>query len=254
MNVREEAAQLRELCQRHYESGNLPQAMDLIQECLAIDSDDARTLELNGLIQYSAGRYQDSVDSLESASMAVPLRLAAQVCLAHGYGKLGKLQLSSDLLTELLDTADIPVPLLLQVGTGLDQADRPDLAIRACRQAADKKPNYAQTWYDMGYYIGRCGGPDDEVEQLARKAVELAPDCIRYRVGLAGLLIRNDRSKEAHEFISDFSNDDIRSITCTCCLRRVISVYEQAHDYRRVVVGREHLVLIENSRSSHGPC
>ena len=241
---------LRTTAQHLYESGNLDGAMIIVNECLEYDRENGRTLELQGLVQYSSEQYQQSVATLESASLRVPLRKPACVCLAHGYGRIGKRELSLDLLIEALESPDIPAPLLLQIGTGLDYVDRPDLALAVCRRSADISPEYAQTWYDMGYYIGRCGGPNSTIESLARKAVELDPENMRYRVGLAGLLVSRDAYGDAHQLVKDLSNAQIESMTCRCCLQRLIDIYEFAHDYRRVVVGQQRLALIGNTASS----
>lgn len=250
----DDMTQLRELGRQAYESGNLSQAADLVAECLEGDADDGRCLERSGLIQYSTGHYRASVASLESASIRVPLGMAARVCLAHGYGRIGRHALSLDLLTDMVAAEGIAIPLLLQVGIGLDYLGRPDLAVQACRQAGQREPRYAQTWYDMGYYIGRAGGSDDHVEKLARRAIEIAPWNTRYRVGLAGLLLKHDRSDEAYELVQELDKSAIESISCVCCLRRVAGLYAQARDHRRVVIARTHLVLIESGDDAGHAC
>lgn len=250
----DEMVQLRELGRQAYEAGEFANARELVDECLQTSAEDGRCLELLGLIQYTTGAYTESVASLESASLRVPLRMAARVCLAHGYGRIGRNQLSGDLLADLVDTEDLPVPLLLQVAIGLDDLGRPDLAVQACRVACQRNPNYAQTWYDMGYYIGRAGGSEVHVEGLARRAIEIEPYNTRYRVGLAGLLVKRARSDEAYELIQRLDKTAIESISCVCCLRRVVELYSRARDYRRVVIARTHLVLIEGRSDVNHNC
>ena len=183
-----------------------------------------------------------------------PLRLSARVCLAHGYGRVGRRKLSYDLLLNLIDAPQIPVSLLLQVAIGLDQVDRPDVAVVACRRATELDPESAQAQYDVGYYIGRCGGPICQVESFARRAISLAPHAVEYRTGLAGLLLQQDRRDEAYELVCNLSNQEIESIGCVCCLRRVADLFERAHDYRRLVVVQQHMVLIENTRETDHGC
>jgi tetratricopeptide (TPR) repeat protein len=234
-----------QLARTAYESGHLEEAFELIHECLAFQPVDGRALELLGLLEYSAECFQDSVSNLEAASMYVPLRPAGRVCLAHGYGRIGKRELSRDLLVELIRDESLPITLLLQVGTGLDYIGFPNLATEACREAIGRAPECSQAYYDLGYYIGCCGGSDETIECLARKAICLDPDNVRYRVGLAGLLWKHDRMQEAYEFVSQLKKEQIESITCACCLERVVDLYEHSKDYRRAVLCRQQLIAID---------
>ena len=235
--------------QAAYEQGDLRTAMKLVCECLAVDRDDGRALEMRGLVHYSGGNFQESVASLERASLMVPLRPSGRVCLGHAYAKIGRTSLSRDLLRELIHDTSLSILLLLHVASGLNAVDRPDLAMEACRNAMKRDDTVAQAHYDLGFYAGRCGYPDEVIESLARKAVDLAPDVVRYRVGLAGLLWRQDRTDEAYEFVRNLVNDDLVSICCSCCLKRIIDMYERAHDYRRVVVCRQRLLQLEASQT-----
>ena len=244
MPVENDLEQKRQSCQRMYESGQLTEASRLLSECLAIDHKDPRTIELQGMILYSHRQYRESVRQLETASVHVPLRLVAQTCLAHGYAQIGKRQLSCDLLQALSERPQISVELLLQVARGLDFVDRPDLAVETCRKASLQRPNSAQVWYDMGFYIGRCGGEPSEVEALARKAISIAPGNTRFRVGLCGFLSRQDRLADAYTVVADLTKAQIESVCCASCLQRMTTVYEKARDYRRVVIARQQLVLL----------
>ena len=245
---------LRDNGRRAYENGDIEAALFSIEQCFEIVPGDPRTQELLGLLQHTTGHYSASVSSLETASVEVPLSLAARVCLSDAYGRVGRLQLSYDLLHDLISEERIPVPLLLQVAVGLDQIDRPDASITACRRCIELDPDCAQACYDLGYYIGRCGGGIAEIEPIVRTAIRLDPHRIQYRIGLAGLLSRNDRKAEAHELVRDLTTPEIESIDCSCCLKRIAELYESAHDFRRVVVAQQRLLVIETTQDSDGHC
>ena len=245
MNTNESAEVQHLLARRAYEAGSLRSAMRTVEQCLAADDDDGRAWELCGLIHYSSGNAPNAVKALERASILVPLKNPGRVCLAHAYGRVGKTDLAIDLLTDLSGERCISIPLLLQVATGLDSLDRPDLAMETCRNIIRRDEHIAQAHYDLGFYGGRCGGPESMVEALARKAIELDPDTARYRVGLAGLLWKQERKDEAYTFVAELTNDELESICCRCCLSRVIDLYEAAEDLRRVIVARQRLVELE---------
>lgn len=233
-----------------YQRGDLDVAIRMAKDCLRRNRYDGRAWELLGLIQYSRGRIKIAVSALERASLIVPLRPAARVCLGHGYGRIGRINLSRDLLLELIDDETMPVPLLLQVASGLDAISQPNLAMNACRAAIRRDPDLAQPYYDLGYYAARCGLPVRVTDSLARKAISLAPENVCFRVGLASLLVKQDRCREAYRLVESFSNEQIERIPCACCLRRIVDLYESARDYRRVVVAQQQLLHLELQNTS----
>lgn len=254
MPGQDNAQKLRKYAQDAYEHGRPHEAEQLICECLRIDGGAARSLELHGMILYALGEYAHSVRQLETATLLVPLKVTARVCLAHAYGRIGRLRLSGELLAAMIDDDDIAPHLLLQIAVGLDFANRPDLAASACEKATQLTPKVAQAWYDLGYYLGRSGGDDTAVERLARKAVGMSPDNVRYRVGLAGLLVKSQRFPEAYELVKEFSKADIESISCSCCLQRIVSLYEKARDYRRVIIARQQIVILSSRPTGSSGC
>jgi len=135
----------------------------------------------------------------------------------------------------------------LQVASGLDAVDQPHLAMQACREAVHRDPTSAQPYYDQGYYAARCGLPVSVTESLARKAISLSPDQVCYRVGLAALLLKQDREPEAYELVRDFSNDQIDEVCCSSCLRKVAALYRKQGDYRRAVLCHQRIVLLDLS-------
>lgn len=233
-----------------YESGDSDVALQLTRRYLRHFKDDVRGWELIGLIQFSRGRFRISVSALERASLIAPLKPAARVCLAHGYARLGHSELSRDLLVALIPDESLPLPLLLQVASGLDAVGQPHLAMHACREAARRDPAHTQAYYDQGYYAARCGLPANVTESLARKAISLDSSRVCFRVGLAGLLIQQDRQHVALGLIKELTNSQIDEVCCGCCLRKVVQLYQQAGDYRRAVLCHQRIIALEYH---HGP-
>ena len=225
-----------------YCSGKLSDGMELVQQCLKTDPDDGRAWELCGLIHYAGKRFQESVNSIEHASALVPLRAVGQACLGHAYAKTNRPRLALNLLSELIENTSISAPLMLQIATGLDAVGRPDLAIRACRRAVDRDPKLAQAHYDLGFYGGKVGVSTSQIESSIRKAINLAPQHSTYRVGLAGLLSENGQTEEAHGLVAHLTNDELASLSCSCCLQRLAKLYRSANDTRRVVVCQQRLL------------
>jgi len=57
-----------------YETGDLRQAIRIIQYRLSENPEDGRAWELCGLIHYAAGHFLESLAALEQATTRVPLR------------------------------------------------------------------------------------------------------------------------------------------------------------------------------------
>ncbi len=234
-----------EAIHRAYRQGDVTLALSLIKNHLRSHREDGKGWELLGLIQHTRGRHHKAVSALEHASLLVPLYPATRVCLAMGYSKVGRTELSKDLLTDLITNETLSIPLLLQVAMALDALDQPASAVRACREASRRDPHHAQPYYDLGYYAARCGRPAHVTESLARKAISLDPDNVQYRVGLASLLMKQDRGADAYEVVRGFTSEQVRQIRCRCCLERIIDLFESVTDGRRVVLCRQHLSSLE---------
>lgn len=233
-----------------FQIGNTDEALRLTKAYLRCQSEDGRAWELLGLIQYARGRFTIAVSALERASLFVPMCPTARVCLGHAYGRVGRMELSRDLLLELVSDPSLSVPLLLQVAVGLDTLDRPDLAMHSCRVALQRDPDHAQAFYDLGYYSGRCGFPPQVTESLARAAIKRDPNETSYRVGLASLLLKLRRAEEACQLVRDFSNEQIERISCRDCLSRLVGLFEAVQDYRRVVLCRQRALQLEGCENS----
>ncbi len=204
-----------------YEAGEFSLARELVQRDLDRNDENGRNWELLGLIEYAEHNAAETADALERASLFVPLLPAARLALANAYAEVGHEQLSRDLLVERIDDPDFSVELLLQVAAALDVLGDPTQAIRACRTAQQADPDHAQIYYDMGYYAAHAGYPANVTESLARKAISLAPENACFRVGLATMLLSADRCREAYSLVRDFAEQQVATITCTCCLRRI---------------------------------
>jgi len=220
---------------RHaYASGNLEQAEELARTHLQHHQDDGRTWEWAGLIHFAMGRFPLAVSALERASAAVPLTGEGRVSLAQGYALIGKPELSCDLLALLISDEFLSAALLLHVARALNHLDEPVLAMHACRSATRRDPELAQAYYDMGFYGSRCGVQPHHIEALARKAISLAPDSARYRIGLASHLVQQGRMGDAYTAIRNLTNQQIDAITCECCLARLAGIYEEMGDASRL--------------------
>ncbi|TWT58071.1 hypothetical protein KOR42_14410 [Thalassoglobus neptunius] len=235
-----------------YEAGDLDSALNLTKQFLDQNEHDGRGWELLGLIQFRSHEFSRSVSALEQASLYIPLRIKSRAYLALGYGEIGKRELSRDLLVDIINDPAISVALLIEIAAGLDSIGRPDLSVDACRKATERDPDNAQAYYSLSYYVARAGLTTAITESLARRAISLDPLNARYRVGLAGLLMSQNRHQEAYELVKGLEDDQLSEIHCKQCLGRIRDLYQQAGDYDRMIFCREKILELETHEMRGG--
>lgn len=213
---------------RCYAAGRLEEAEGVGRQLVTRNEDDAGAWQLIGLARHDRGKYLSAADALERASLLAPVMPQVRIALAHCYGKLRRRRLATELYLELMVGTPLEAELLLQVAAGLDSLDEPRLAVEACRRAAKRDPDLAQVHYDMGYYAARCGYPPHISEALTRRAIELDPDNVSFRVGLISLLVKLDRFDEASRAAAAIPPRQVASLRCECCRERILALCRQS--------------------------
>lgn len=214
-----------EIAWAEFRLGHSSRAIQFAEYGLARNDECGSLWEVYGLSLMQAGRFEDGIDAIERASLLHPIGQAARIALAIAYGRAGRRRLSRELLMQAAIRSDVNEFSLLRIAAGLEAIDEPRLAMEACRRAYRLAPELAQVHYAMGVYASRAGHPPDLVEALARRAVDLEPRNIHYRVGLASLLIRLERSSEALQIIQRVADIDLAKVTCQGCLSRVANLF-----------------------------
>ncbi|MEO1529228.1 MAG: hypothetical protein AAFX06_27730 [Planctomycetota bacterium] len=169
--------------------------------------------------------------ALEHASLIKPLDPEAGIALAIGYGALGKTRLSKDLLMSHAVSGRADEMNLLAVAAGLEAIDEPTLAMEACRRAGVLAPESAEVHYQMGHYASSCDYPLSVIEALIRHAIHLEPSNVHYRIGLASLLVRLERRREALQAIGALIPSHLGDVTCKCCLKRIANLYFDCEEF-----------------------
>ncbi|MEM8680916.1 MAG: hypothetical protein AAGF97_16345 [Planctomycetota bacterium] len=217
-----------------FELGDLDMALALAGQQLAENEDDGQAWEWVGIINSSLSDFEAAVHGFEHASARIPIAPGSQIQLAFAYGKTGRLQLACELIHAVVSEDNVPDELVLYAAATLNNLDRPDLAMNICNRVVHATPSSGQAYYDLGLYAARCGYPSAVVEALARKALELRPQQLTYRLGLATWLAKQYRLADAYELVKQLSVTEINCIKCRCCLGRLIELYTHFDDDRRL--------------------
>ncbi|WP_425617321.1 tetratricopeptide repeat protein [Anatilimnocola sp. NA78] len=236
-----------------YKRGFHEEALDTIENSLAIAPDDGRLWELRGLVLRATGNIPLACDSLEHASLLVPLSSGGQVTLADCLARTGHGSVAVCIAEHILSLANVDWSLLLYLAQVCDNCGRPDLSIAICREVNWQAPDCHQAFYDLGYYLGRHKQPLAEIEAAARQAIALAPSIANYRVGLASLLWQQERRETAFREADVLSLAELHSLKCECCLRRLVKIFWQAHAFAKSSACVERLAQLQRDTKSAGP-
>lgn len=212
------------LYRRGYFEESLESAIQNFPEC-------GRSWELRGLVQRSLGEVALACDSLEHASLIVPLSISGQLTLADCFSRLGKNSLALLIAQHLLARGNLDASLLLVLAHIFNRCNQPGTSVEVCRLACRKDPSADQAYFDLGHFLGRAGRPVADVIAAARQAIRLAPTKLTYRVGLASLLWVEKESREAYEQIAKLTGAQIASLSCACCLKKLVNIYWHAEAF-----------------------
>jgi tetratricopeptide (TPR) repeat protein len=210
--------------------GQVARLEQLLTPTLLEHPDDGRLVQLRGIVWHARGRFDAAQRCLERAAALVPLAPTAAWCLADCYLRHDYPQSAHAILVHLAGRSDTPSELLPQLARALGQLGDHHLALEVCRTSARREPDNDQPLFGMAWYMHRLSYPAECVLPLLRRAVDLAPDCLEYRLGYGMLLYRAGRWKDAYGPLSVVPPESVR---CPRCLERMVDVFDRAGDHTR---------------------
>lgn len=235
-----------------YRRGYFEESLESLDSAIQLSPECGRSWELKGLVQRSIGEIALACDSLEHASLLVPLSVSGQLTLADCFSRLGKNSLALLIAQHLLARGKLDASLLLVLAHIFNRCNQPGTSVEVCRLASRKDPTADQTYFDLGHFLGRAGRPVSEIIAVAKQAIRLAPQKLTYRVGLASLLWCENQPDEAYEQVAALTSEQIMSLSCGCCLKKLVNIYwhAQAFAQSQACVDR----LSDASLSTEGAC
>ncbi|MCH2210853.1 MAG: tetratricopeptide repeat protein [Fuerstiella sp.] len=240
-----DVARMHRAAEKAYHSRNTKVAKRILRRCVRRNPRDGRAWELYGNVHHSTGNYPLAVAAFRRGARIVYLENSSRISLALSCANLGRTAPARRILVRLLQNDSLTANEYLQLAMGLYIVRQPHLSIHACRKALQADPECAQACYDLGYYCDKSGYPSTTVECLMRRALKLDSGNARYKIGLACLLCKADRSREAHRVVRDLGMTSIKAMTCSSCLQRLVQLYRRAKDRRRQGVCQQRLVELQ---------
>ena len=236
------------IAEAELQAGNARLAVQFAQYATTESPDRVRGWHVLASAALRSGDYTVAVDAYESLSLLVPLGPNARISLATAYGCIGRATLSRDLLLSAADD-DLDNEQLLRIAAGFEAVDEPYLAMQVCRRAGKQFPDTGKIHYQMAYYASRCGHPVTVIEALMRRAIDLEPDNVHFRIGLSSLLLRLGRRHAAFEVIDPLIPGQIERVSCECCLKRLANFFFDLDDLKKAKCCAERLRVVVSERS-----
>ncbi|NQV27260.1 MAG: tetratricopeptide repeat protein [Rhodopirellula sp.] len=232
-----------QLLRQAVKQGDVDRVTRLAQQKLNRAPDDGRLHEEIGLVFRQINQLSRAQELLELAQLMVPLRPEAELALAECYLDSNSPDLAVGLLENVGTRKSVATRTLLRVAAALERLGQFRSAWQVCRRAVAESPDEAQAWFDLSFYMGRLRFPFSKIESVARRAIDLAPDNVAFRVSLASVLSRLDRQADAHQLIRNLGVAELKQICCSSCIESLRSLFESAGDWRGVCLCNEQLVL-----------
>jgi len=225
---------LMEKAQKLVTQRRIPEALKVLDEALQDLPDSARLWELKGAALHALNQFPPARDALEQATTLAPLSASGQLVLADCYHRLGSTGAADCMYDFLVGCAGrLPVGLLSKLASNLGARGRFQQAVNVCRCAVERQPDCDQAAFGLAYYMGKAGFAPQRALPMLRRAFQLAPNRMTYRLALALALHRCRAAAEAYQLVANLQMDDIARMTCRSCTGRLMQIYEQAEDFRR---------------------
>lgn len=219
-----------------YENGMTAAALELLEFHLADQPHDAASIELRGIIFHSIRAFEQARNELEAAGLIRPLTASGLLALAESYWFTGKRQISLQLYDKLAKREDVHHCLLSGLAMGLGRAKRYHDALEVCRRAAAHNPVCHHARYGVAYYMSKIGYPPELIYPIIHGVADMAAGIFHYRMAVATILCRMQFFDRAYLAVADASVEELNSVTCRCCLERLIGLYKAENDGKRLLV------------------
>jgi len=232
-----------------YERGQICSALEVLRQGLHRHPEAGCLWELRGLISHAQGRTQRAQSWLETAATLVPLEVCGQFALAACYLQTGYLQSALAIYRHLFRARHVPSCRLPELAGGFAQLGALHEALAVWRSMAERNGDCDEAFFMMAYCMGQLAYPVEHIVPLLERAVELAPDAIRYRVALAALLEEQGELEKAYRSIAFLPVEALRTVNCENCLRRLLRVCHAMLDGHRRAVLLERLSQLSSAES-----
>ncbi len=197
--------------------------------------------EFCGRFYHQLGLFRLSQSALEVATTIIPLSNEAQIALADCYIDSGKSSIAVTIYQHLIEQRKLSDREIVNITKCLESLDEFQTAKSGLQQIDGYRPGIASHHFQLAQYMAKANYPLAMIESELKESVRLDPECIDFRIGLAGFLHCTHRCKEAYQQVHGIKTEYIDKMSCECCLKKLISIYTVANDFSKLNVSKTRL-------------
>ncbi|WP_146118708.1 tetratricopeptide repeat protein [Blastopirellula marina] len=230
-----------ELALLHYCQGSYAEAGQVLEQHLQQEPENPSAWELKGILCHALCDFEVGRDALERAESFQPLSVSGKLALADCYAHLGMTALSEAVYYHLAQLPIADPEILARLARGLAMLGQYVLAADVCQRAVRLDPNSHNARYGVAFYLAKAGHPAEFIQPILINVIALAPEVFFYRVALVTILCRLNQPQRAYLAIADATDEELKSLQCRCCIRRLVQIFSDAGDQRRAAICRQRL-------------
>lgn len=207
----------------------------LIDQALQETDDDARLIEIKGMIAYQNGDIRESAHLIETAMFEIGLSISGQMTLANAWLSLGEQDRARTTVSFLVEVIErVPCSMLPDLTNLLSALKEYELAIVVCRVAFARHPDDDNAVFGAAFYMHRAGYPPELVKNMMFKAVEMNPDSSLYQVNLAIVCCSLNEWDTAYSWACRLSDRALGAIPCGCMIDTMVELFQRFDDFERI--------------------
>lgn len=235
-----------------FESGSIRPALKILTQELERRPNQGELWLLLATVLHSQGKWETTLEAIETASALIPLTVGGQLVLADCYSHLGKHELALVAYEYLLAQSSLPVDYYAGLYAGFKRAGKMEAALSACRKAIELSPDNDAAYFGMAHCMSGLAFAPRKITNILRKAVDLAPDKPHYRISLAAQLSLTKRRREGYEILAQKPAAILEAIACSCVARQLLDLCAWAGDEERcAILGALLAQLSQNRQDSY---
>lgn len=185
------------LADSYARAGKMPEALDTLEEAVALEPSNASLHNYHGQYLFLAGRFGLAEEAFRRALVLDPYLTDARNNLGAVLDRVGRRDEAIAEFKKALEDPAYPTPQKVWLNLGMTYATqgRSEEAISAMRQAVELDPKFYRAHYELASELDRTGRVEEAVRLYEVAAPEFRTDATyHYRLGVVYVKV-NDREK-----------------------------------------------------------
>ena len=177
--------------------------------------------------------WQQARRDAETAVTLAPVPASSWLLLARAYAHTGYPNLAESARHRLLRTGPHPQAVYSGLYAECRRVGQHEQALEVCRQAVEADPDDHAAYFAMAHTMAALDYAAQYIASVLESAARIAPQNPIYRISAAIQLVRCSRPEAAYEHLRAAPIDRLKTLTCRCSAKRLLSLCAWARDVER---------------------